>query len=87
MTKTYIIKLIKEIICYEIIVIILLLIANKIGLTTLPIIETSICLTIGWIISKIIMLFIYKNKKNKLIKKGEIIYGNFNLYTHIYYHN
>lgn len=63
MKKSKIMHLIMEFICYEFILVILLLIANKIGLTSTPIIETSVCFSIGWIIWKVIMIAIDKHKK------------------------
>lgn len=62
MKKEKIIKFIKEFVCYLIVIVILLLIANKLGWTDTSIIDNVIGLSIGWIIWKIIMAFV--NKKN-----------------------
>lgn len=61
--KRKIINFVIEFICYEIILVILLLIANKLGWTKSPILETSICLAIGWFIGRVITIIINKNRK------------------------
>lgn len=63
MKKEKIIKFIKEFVCYLIVIVILLLIANKLGWIDTSIIDNVIGLSIGWIIWKIIMVFV--NKKSK----------------------
>ncbi len=62
MKKEKIIEFMKEFVAYFLTIVILMWIANKMGWMKSSILETSIELTIGWIIWKIIMLFL--NKKN-----------------------
>ena len=63
MKKEKILEVIKELVCYIIVVLILLFIAKKFGWIDTSILDNIIGLTIGWIIWKIIMILI--NKKNK----------------------
>lgn len=63
MKKEKIINFIKELICWLIVIVILQLIANRLGWTDISIIDNVIGITIGWIIWKIIMIL--ANKKNK----------------------
>lgn len=63
MKKDKIINFIKEFVCYLIVLVILLLIANHFGWTDTSVIDNVIGLSIGWIVWKIIMVLI--NKKNK----------------------
>lgn len=63
MKKEKIINFIKELICWLVVIVILQLIANRLGWTDISIIDNVIGLTIGWIIWKIIMILV--NKKNK----------------------
>lgn len=63
MKQEKIIEFIRELFYYLVVLVILLVIANKSGWTDTSIIDNVIGLTIGWIIWKIIMVLV--NKKNK----------------------
>ena len=63
MKKEKILEFIKELVCYIIVVLILLFIAKKFGWIDTSIWDNIIGLTIGWIIWKVIMIIINKNKK------------------------
>lgn len=63
MKKEKIMEFVKELVCYIIVVFILLLIAKKFGWTDASIWDNAIGLAIGWIIWKVIMIIINKNKK------------------------
>lgn len=63
MDKKKIIDFIIELICYEVILVLILLIANKLGWMNGRVIETSISITIGWGMGKVILMMIHKRKK------------------------
>lgn len=55
--KRTLINFLREIACYAIIVVILLFIAKKLGWTNNSILESTIGLTIGWILWRLLVMF------------------------------
>lgn len=64
MKKEKILAFIKELVCYLIVIIILFFVAKKFGWTDTSILDNVIGLAIGWLVWKVIMIVINKNKKS-----------------------
>lgn len=61
--KEKIVHMVIEGVIYVLLMLILLLIADKCGWTTTPVLDNLLWLFFGWIICKIIVLFLYKKRK------------------------